>query len=1276
MDKYIMKKTSFFEICKLLDENEGDISKCINGLFEIALLFLPGLVCKDVAFIMNLANGATILGAKPIIENAIKNIKNIFNNKKYEDFSTKYEHAQIAQVLIVYAAYFDTVKEYLPDVERKINISQKEKLAITKESVSRYMSLIEQNMSKDAERNVKDILDYELPLPNPVETLEESVISLKKFYNILNEQLMNFYASLDFFDMMSESKKDRFVSIIRELPNRAVKNYEKQYYQLAITFNDFFVWTNIEEHKNIQKRLDIGFEEISKCITEYCEKSAHSRAVNTLENYRKKYSAYIETSVVDVSEMKEDSADGIIFPSKREIFVPQSFKTLMYKKDMHLEDKAVWARIDDWENIGKFIGDVLRHSISGSLPLLIFGHPGAGKSLLCNMLAAQILCHEYHVIIVKMRDSNAEQTIMQQINEQIERDFSNGCLWSEIAESQLYKPLLIVFDGYDELLQASGKAYSDYLQRIVEFQENQKILGISVKCIVTSRVTLIDKAEIMKNTPVIMLSDFDKERVRQWSKVWNEKNREYFIHENLKEFSISHSDRVFELAKQPLLLLMLALYDANDNALKRNRSMSETQLYDNLIREFISREKRKDGRFKSLLKDEKDRLIAREMKKISIAALGMYNRKKLYIRAGELEKDLDFILQEKKRLDDLRYSELSESEKLVGSFFFIHKSNATDVVNRERISSTAYEFLHNTFGEYLTANCVVKEMQKIISWIRTLVESDREEQWELGNQRAWVSGMAYTPLFSRPVIIRMIHDWASKYFIGKKREEVNVGLNNLLDFEIPNIISGNVLFDLKEVMEEKENPYTHGDLLKHAAIYSANLMILRTIIFDNEYRFRFDDETWNKIFAIWKYAFSEDELLNFSNQFILDKASEGYEMKYTEKRTTISRIPQIKIAKYMQINSILGNDASYGIAGALIGESNTNKVIEAISRNQLNISARYLWNYSLNMMLYSSYNLSDLMDTIYYMNKRSRNEDDIVYILWSSILLDKLLKNKIINYKQDNNDKIIEMIMGLVEYIGEYSFSNNEMLLKLALDTILNLLEYVQFDIADSSRLIRGISRRHHFGVNEESCYVLKIMTKAMEKVSDREKETLPELSNFNGFIEKLIDYIFSSVQKNSKTAKQVIESLKVLDDYMMVQNDKYMTDTNCFMIEEMIFECFRKRRGSFDVDMMLIKSIYILQKYGREDIDDRIPYLLNETIRRLDVERLYYEEPTIFFDLLTIVNSGSSYCVSEQMIRMVMWIVENKWKQLSIMEYRQICKFAEITNNDELRVILQQLVG
>lgn len=80
------------------------------------------------------------------------------------------------------------------------------------------------------------------------------------------------------------------------------------------------------------------------------------------------------------------------------------------------------------------------------------------------------------------------------------------------------------------------------------------------------------------------------------------------------------------------------------------------------------------------------------MIKISIAALGMYNRKMLYIRSNELEKDLQFILQENNIYDVLKNNELSESDKLLGSFFFIHKSNSTDVIDREK-----YQMLHMNF---------------------------------------------------------------------------------------------------------------------------------------------------------------------------------------------------------------------------------------------------------------------------------------------------------------------------------------------------------------------------------------------------------------------------------------------------------------------------------------------------------------------------------------------------------------------------------------------------
>ena len=74
MEKQIVDKTSFSEICKILKDNKYDICECINGVFEVALLFFPCMVCKDIAFITNIVNGATILGAKPIIEKSIKNI--------------------------------------------------------------------------------------------------------------------------------------------------------------------------------------------------------------------------------------------------------------------------------------------------------------------------------------------------------------------------------------------------------------------------------------------------------------------------------------------------------------------------------------------------------------------------------------------------------------------------------------------------------------------------------------------------------------------------------------------------------------------------------------------------------------------------------------------------------------------------------------------------------------------------------------------------------------------------------------------------------------------------------------------------------------------------------------------------------------------------------------------------------------------------------------------------------------------------------------------------
>lgn len=58
----------------------------VNVLMEYLRLryFFPCMVCKDIAFITNIVNGATILGAKPIIEKSIKNIAKVFTKRNLQ----------------------------------------------------------------------------------------------------------------------------------------------------------------------------------------------------------------------------------------------------------------------------------------------------------------------------------------------------------------------------------------------------------------------------------------------------------------------------------------------------------------------------------------------------------------------------------------------------------------------------------------------------------------------------------------------------------------------------------------------------------------------------------------------------------------------------------------------------------------------------------------------------------------------------------------------------------------------------------------------------------------------------------------------------------------------------------------------------------------------------------------------------------------------------------------------------------------------------------------
>ncbi|MEV6494386.1 hypothetical protein AB0M20_38060, partial [Actinoplanes sp. NPDC051633] len=177
----------------------------------------------------------------------------------------------------------------------------------------------------------------------------------------------------------------------------------------------------------------------------------------------------------------------------------------------------------------------------------------------------------------------------------------------------------------------------------------------------------------------------------------------------LEPLPLAVARRFPDLARQPLLLLMLALYDATDNALQAaDSSFGTVQLYERLLGDFARREVRRwhgkapDG--------ELDELVEDELMRLSIVAFAMFNRGRLWVTEEELNADLVAlgIAPARTHQTGAFRSALTPGQEVVGRFFFIQRAQA----NQDGRTLQTYEFLHATFGEYLVARFVVNRLRE------------------------------------------------------------------------------------------------------------------------------------------------------------------------------------------------------------------------------------------------------------------------------------------------------------------------------------------------------------------------------------------------------------------------------------------------------------------------------------------------------------------------------------------------------------------------------------
>ena len=1164
-----MEKTTFSEICRMMKNGGDQYKECISSVFDVMLLFFPALVCKELKVLEALSAGTDLVAAKGIVEAGKNQIKKLFQSPQPADFYSRYERAQAAQVMLVFSAFFDSMEIYLPDESREIALSGKEKIVITEKSIADYKEWLKEHSSEPASPEAREILEYPLDLPTPLESAGEYKDRLCRFYKMLTAQLLVFFEKLAVSDELSEFQKDRFFSIIDALPEAAAENYKKQYFELKAESEDFRVWADTQEHSGIEKIIDVGFERIAKLIKEY-EEHNQSNGARTLEKYRKLYQGLISETIVKTGEAEFNADDDydLIFPVKRDIFIPQKFKALRYKSDMLLEAKETWDGKDQ-DQIGRFLSDSLHHSVTGSLPLLILGGPGAGKTLLCQMLAAQIFAQEYHVIIIHLRDTDAGQSVVQQINEQIERDFSNKCVWDDISDPSMSKPILLIFDGYDELLQASGRTYADYVTNIARFQKKQRdFFGVQVKCIITSRTTLIDKAYIPEGSVIMKLSDFDEGRIDRWSEIWNQTNHLYFEKYQIDEFSVRSKSKVYDLAKQPLLLFMLALYDSSGNALKKEEDLSYAQLYDRLIRDFIAREQRKQPEFSSCSEKRRHEIIDKEMLKVSIAALGMYNRRILYIRGEDLEKDLDYLMHSAggNQRQEESYEALKRSEKLLGSFFFIHHSVSREGNKKNALNKSAYEFLHNTFGEFLTADYIVSELYHKLDDFTYLKSRNKMEIWSLKGERKWVSCLSYAPLSSRPMVVKMIREWAPVCFMRKEFSEEAVldAMETLLKTEIDRVVGGDEILCLDEVLSENGNPFRKQDYYLHTAYYSLNLISLGALLLSNGDAFSFDSRTWDRLSRLWKLAIPEEELLDFAEIFRTVRGKEFCYLRYAAG-TLDSYDSQKKIPRIRRIAQSLGDNEMIALTSTILGRGPADQVLPMIEENELDISAMYMRNRCLySIGRYYPVAVWDINEEMELFLNHCLDKSDYQDIIEYYRAVYELVKTGAGIKERYPSSQFYESFLARVcdvlnklEGWPRYDMARNYFHLQMQ-NVISDLLSLVSFEIKGWKELLNTCIVREHYQI------YLRTVNRLTKEIKNRENRIFKELYNKADFVTAACGCLNGIGENEYKSAKVPYAAKLIISVLKAVPISS--TERTLAMIMPGMLHVLEKMNGSWTV--------------------------------------------------------------------------------------------------------------
>lgn len=535
-----------------------------------------------------------------------------------------------------------------------------------------------------------------VPLPASHESSEDFQARLGQFYLEFAARFHRFVAALAMGETLATADAVRIRQLNECLTRAALTRYDELLNQLSRDFPEVAWWLSTREHRATRAGLrEVGtaLAEVERMLVGITTgAAADARRMGLARSYQ----AALGRAVAESG----DTPRGIRLPTLDEAYIEPLYRVAAVESAVLASDHGWWEQRPLRDQLARFLSGYLTSPQASLTPLLVLGEPGSGKSVLTKVLAARLPAADFLPVRVVLRDVPAQADLQDQIEYAIRDAIGERLPWPDLARSAPQALPVVILDGFDELLQATGVSQTDYLIKVARFQEREAIQGRPVAVLVTSRTSVADRAQPPQDTIALRLEPFDDDRIAAWLARWNAVNAQHFATTGLTPFlpevALAHRD----LASQPLLLLMLALYDAPANALQNLAGvLGEGDLYERLLIDFCEREVTKHRA--GMSQRELYRAIEEELRHLSVVSFGMFNRGAQWITETDLDADLKALIGPRAQPTSAATmrTPLGAAESLLGRFFFMHRSQAS----RDSSRLETYEFLHATFGEYLVA---------------------------------------------------------------------------------------------------------------------------------------------------------------------------------------------------------------------------------------------------------------------------------------------------------------------------------------------------------------------------------------------------------------------------------------------------------------------------------------------------------------------------------------------------------------------------------------------